>query len=594
MAIRTDLIPPPAELREEIRAEIARLSTADFEKLQGKVYQLALKQGVRIADWDHEWGAYHLYDDMTRFSVAWIDLKQEPKASLRFRFDYLREQLHAKFPSLLVESDARARGWKGIELFFEYYPEPLPGSELERLHHFCDVVEELVRGTYDADTACTFLDRLLQREAFHPTAADLKTAKRLRRIDQAARTQVNMRTLQRADESYSKDIYVVPSFHEKLGKLKPLKPAEAANEVHSYLTDRALGFGMTAPTAPFKLRKISTTLNTVQGYIRSAEAYKRQNNEERARYSLNQAFALIRAPSLPEEVRFGIYSEIYKLYGNGRDVDSLGEKLFHDLDAFETSGQQKRTAIANFLGSEAYRSLLTLEEMQGSVQVWIDKCVRGYDLIVRDPEGGSKLKSAPKTLVHLYAMLGLIKGSMDCSSGNSLVELDAEQKKVVAFWDMDDERSMPLSRDWWSFRLWQMGLPQCAQPFDRATLLLFSDPSLVERLKKFQFSSQLSPEVYQAQTSRLETIISCFNEELRKEEVTLTPRELFFRLFGGKQHYEYIQQSSNLTPIELFEFHLAEMGRDCWYEKSPGVEGIDGAVTDTVKRNMWHLYTEST
>ncbi len=347
---------------------------------------------------------------------------------------------------------------------------------------------------------------------------------------------------------------------------------------------------MTAPTMRFRLVKISDKLKTIQGYIQSAEAFKRQKNEERAGYFLNQAFTLLCSSSLPDEVRFEIYSEMYKLYGNGREIDSLGEKLFHDLDSFTTSGQQKRAAIGNFLNSEAYRSLIALEEMQGSVQVWIDGCVRGYDLIVRDPEGGSKLKSAPKILVHLYAMLGLLKGSMDCSSGNSLVQFDPESKRMISFWDMDDERSMPLIRDWWSFRLWQMGLPQCAQPFDRATLLLFSDPALVERLKKFQFSPQLSLEAYNAQNSRLEAMIDCFNEELKKEQISLTPRELFFRLFEGKGHYEYLQREGKKTPIELFEFHLAEMGRDCWYEKSPGVEDVDASVMETVHRNMEELF----
>lgn len=164
MAIRIDLILPPAQLREEV----SRLCPDDLGKLQKKVHQLALRQGVRIEYWDHQWGAYHLYEDVPRLYEALIDLNGGAKARLVFRLRLLKDHYNEKFSSPRMEIDATGPGWKGIELFAEYFPEPLPEKEIERLNRFCDVVEELVRGEYDADAARILLDRLLQRESFIP------------------------------------------------------------------------------------------------------------------------------------------------------------------------------------------------------------------------------------------------------------------------------------------------------------------------------------------------------------------------------------------------------------------------------------------
>ncbi len=621
---------------QEQEAIVAQFSPEDRGRLEGKVYTLALRDGVEIPDWDAQWGHYHLYDNAVRFVVALTDLRKEnlsrdmhcsqrvadlavdhfphftqmgltpeqegdlkQRAILLSRLDTLKTQFKEKYPSLCSEGEEmpnlRMSALKGIELFVLTYPDLLGQKEIVQINRMLCVVEELVHGQYDETSAQTLLDCLLRRESFHPTVSDLEVAARLKEIERIAKAQLYTHALKKADESFEKGIYIVPSPDQKLGKVKPLPPSAAMKEVYAYLSDRALGFGMTAPTKLFPVGEIHRSLkllNEIEGLLRSASAAKRSRQDERAALQLNQAFSLI--SSLHADMRDGICSEMYSLYGNERQIDSLGEKLFFNADAFSTSGQQKATAIQNYRNSEAFRSLIYLTGFQGSMQVWIDGCARGFELLVWDAEGGKKLKTAPKTLTHLYAMLGLIKGSMDCSSGNSLVQFDPQLGRVASFWDMDDERSMPLTRDWWHFRLWQMGLPQCAQPFDRATLLLFSDPGLMEKLKKVQTSEQLSPEAYEAQNQRLQTIIELFNQELNKPEITLTPRELFFQVFGGREYYQQVKEGFNndkrygpegirISPIELFEFHLPEMGRTAWYTG-------DDLEMRRVGQNMRDLY----
>jgi|GEM_PF-4792425 len=56
-------------------------------------------------------------------------------------------------------------------------------------------------------------------------------------------------------------------------------------------------------------------------------------------------------------------------------------------------------------------------------------------------------------------------------------------------------------------------------------------------------------------------MISVFKSELSQETVVLTPRDLHFALFGGRElHDSLIEQGKN--PWEVFEFGLAGMGNN--------------------------------
>ncbi len=605
-------------LHHELQAHVEQLNEGERNALEGTVYHLAKADGEHIPEWDTQWGKYHMLDRDDRLIAALLErrkayLKSETHCSDRVadlvvrycpfeeqirmgneelndlvlrarnltRLEELKDQLNRKYHEINLcgsdSEDIRTRGWRAQETFILTLPACMGEKQQQRLTYFTSVVEELIHGNYDSRTARMILDRLLERESLRPSSSNLQNHMRLMEIKKIAQRQINERSLNRADESICKDIFLVPSNHDRQGKFKPLSPSDATKEAYAYHCDRMLGIGMTAPTMVLNPENFVMRLAAIRTLFKSATALRSRNDTDQADLQAKRAFALLSASDFPHEVKNSIFSEMYVLCGSNQCINSLGEKLFFNTDGHHTSDVEKSRAIENYMHSEAFTHHQSQFDKQGSVQIWRNYCKRGFEYIVQDPHGGAKLKTAPKTLAHFYALLGIIKGSMDCSSGNTLVEYDDAKGEVSNFWDIDDERSMPPTHQFWNIRLWQMGLPQCAQPFDRAFLLLFSDPALLEKLKKQQSSPHLSGPAYKAQTERLEKIIKLFNEELLEPQITLTPRELFFSLFGGsREDFDRVKKGYNddktygregirISPIELFEFHLPEMGRGAWY-----------------------------
>lgn len=635
---------------DQLEAKVGLLNTTERSVLEGAIYTLAKKDGVLIEGWDKQWGKHHILDNDSRLITAFlkqikvyiqsqahcsentaelviqycpcvdeVTLNEQTLKDLVLRakcltcLDDLKNQLNKKYPELgLYNSDSspRVRGWIAQETFLLTVPVCLTPKEMERFNYFASVVQELINGQYDTKSAELILDKLLERESNRPSSPHLESHIRLLQIKKIANEQINGPGLNRADESLYKDLFVVPRADDKQGKFKPLHLREATKETYAYQCDRMLGIGMTAPTMMLKTGNLAAKVETIRKLFQSAatsanrtvitetddkENITRGKDISGAHWLRQKAFSLFNENTIPQEVRNSIFAEMFHLCGDHRAIDRLGELLLFNSPGFETTDKQKECAIQNYMRSPTFKDHQSKFSFEGSIQLWLNDCDRVYDYIVKDKEGGTKLKSAPKTLVHFSALLGILKGSMDCSSGNNLIEFEASKAEVVNFWDMDDERSMPTHNDFWHIRLWQMGLPQCAQPFDKAFLLLFSDESLVKKLKQLQNSPQISHSAYQAQIQRLITTIDLFNSELQKSTITLTPRELFFTLFDGREHYNYTKKKFNddktyssdgirISPIELFEFHLPEMGRSAWYTGDEDEKKIVG-------QNMAKLYS---
>lgn len=600
--------------------KVNNLEHSDRLNLHGLVYVLAKADGVIIQGWDLEWGKNHLFNRPSRLVRALNQLEaktisnrlQEIYAELQKDFGsriayqlvqncplllsfkkgsskefsteqllaelkkragciwYLQQswsQLTRKNPLLLQNGHAaRSSAWKGQERFFLAIPVFLDQKHIQRFEFFTSIVDELLSGSYDETTVGIILDRLLMRESFHPQLSDLTDQLRLIKINGMVQEQINCRSLDRAVESFNRDVFVVPSSLDKQGKFKPIPNPNARNEAYGSRCDRVFGFGMTAPTRLLGPRHFSQRVQAVQ------------------KGSLS-AIEMLNDPEVPNKVKGSIFHEMYLLLGEGREIDRLGELIFCDKEGFHSSEQEKLLAIQNYLNSEAFRDHVSAFGLQGSLQLWLHHCSRAFDLIVKDPDGGRKLKTAPKTLTHLYVLLNMIKGSMDCSSGNTFVEFDAHLNRIVNFWDIDDERSMPTTHNFPDLRMWQMGLPQCTEPFDRAVLLLFSDPALLKKLDHHQFSL-IPQEADKTQRERLTRIVTFFKKELLKEKISLTPRDLFFNLFGGREDFESVKRNGE-SDIELFEFHLPVMGRGLWYTS-------DENEKITVGKNMKALYSSRT
>lgn len=633
---------------EELKEKAASLSPEERKTLEGNVYTLARQEGVPIAEWDSEWGKYHLFDSENRLTRAFlhclkvtvqrqaqcpqeiVDLIVEcsplvndihwnqgkctelaVRAECLSHLNDLKKQLSAKYPDLNLLSEnstPRTRGWKAQETFLLTLPVFLSRKEEHRFDYFCSVIQELINGKYDTQSAELILDKFLERESRRPSAPHLESHIRLLDLKKIAESQINGTGLNRANESLYKDIFIVPHGEDKQAKFKPLHPCEATKEVYAYNCDRMLGIGMTAPTMLLKTKNLAANVETLRKLFHSATLCGNRTviidehttgcipgkDTTGAKWLREKAFSLFNSCSIPQGVRNSIYEQMFHLCGNSQEVDQLGELLFFGKPGFETTDKHRECAIHNYMQLQTFKDHLSKFSSTGSIQLWLNDCGRAYDYIVKDENGGAKLKTAPKTLAHFTALLGMLKASMDCSSGNNLIQFDNSKGEIINFWDMDDERSMCTRNEFWQIRLWQMGLPQCAQPFDRAFLLLFADPTLLEKLKQIQSFAHIPDAAYLAQIERLSKMIALFKVELDKDSVELTPRDLFFHLFGGREDFNLIKKRFNedqsfgpegirISPIELFEFHLPEMGRGAWYTG-------DGHEQWVVGQNMRTLY----
>ncbi len=614
----------------EMKVHMKNFDTRALQEIEAKVRQSAVSDGVQIDGWDKEWAKNHLYDDTARLVKVLIEKKRgelfnylqsqrtadlmashcpslfenlflpkmDTELLLRGRgiqaLELVRTQWNAKFPKLRLcvgdEFDARSRAWKAKEISFLVHPKPM--SEDTFFHfstYFLPVVEQLVKEG-DEKSAEIALDLLLRRESFHPMPQDFSEHSSLKKMENISSSTF----LHTASESLWKAVCVIPSSSDRQAKFKPLSKHDGVREAYAYQCDRVFGFEMTAPTKFISASIICPFLFEINHQFVLADTEVRSGMHQVAGKYRQRAFDLLNHPFFPVVARNAIFGEMYRIYGRNQNVEVLGEKLFYNYGGFSTTDNEKSIAIEVYLDSPAFEEHMRTFRQEGSLQLWKNDCPRVYDVIVKDQSGGELLRSAPKVLAHLYALLGMIKGSKDCSSGNTLAVVDKNTNSVVNFWDFDDERSMSPSNNFWDLRMWQLGLPQCAKPFDRSTLQLFTDQNLLKKLKAQQTSQHISRQAYEEQNSRIDRIIGLFRRELENHQITLTPRELFFKLFGGREDFMRIKQNFNnnktfgqegirISPIELFEFHLAELGRGAWYTHDENEKSLVG-------RNMRALY----
>jgi hypothetical protein len=107
-------------------------------------------------------------------------------------------------------------------------------------------------------------------------------------------------------------------------------------------------------------------------------------------------------------------------------------------------------------------------------------------------------------------------------------------------------------------RIYILGLPQNDSPMSRALLLTLSHPGFIPLLTQYRERTknyyQISQEAVDAQLERIQIIQKMCKEELQKEKLQLTPRDLFFEICGGKHLLEIGKQKG--YPYMLMFAHL--------------------------------------
>jgi hypothetical protein len=629
--------------------------------------QIAIDEGIEIADWDQEWSKYHLKDDAegrspwTRRAIRALSaidaahrqnelervmgvLSGDPSTLMRIlkysdaiqalregRLDVLShetlEDLKAKRDILMRMKEAKLalsrkypeielhladsahplfRLWKQQELFFLLYPSAPEGERAMDMLRMAERLElrmsALLTEEHTPTEAAFLLETALKQLARHPRPEILNDAICLRDLEAKAQVFALQGGFPVFEGSCFKDIYVLRSEDGSriVGKYKPNLPGVARKEEATYDYDRLMGLNATSPTAHVRLSLRQGLLNIKEKFLeadvcqKNAEALRSAGErglahfeQERAEALHKQAFDL--CSKCHGDVLQGLYYCLQtRLTTEARD--GVGHDMWWNVGGCLVPDSHRAAVIDDYLVSAQYHTFVRSNAFeaghhQGSLQKWIQRPGRRmFDLMLEDPKAGERLMAMPKSIVHLYCILGIVKGSKDGSMGNTMV-LQSPSGEYIDFADFDDEKSMPTENNYKQLRMWQFGLPQADEPFDRSVLLMFAEPEFLGSVLQYHRlagSSDVSPGSYKALEDRVRGLSGLFREELRKDTPTLTPRELFFHLFGGREEFEHWHVSCELNPLHVFEYCMGQEG-------AGGYFAVDNYRT-TLNENFESLY----
>lgn len=105
-------------------------------------------------------------------------------------------------------------------------------------------------------------------------------------------------------------------------------------------------------------------------------------------------------------------------------------------------------------------------------------------------------------------------------------------------------------------RMCILGLPQCDKPFDRAALMILTHASFKPIMKAHHQSIidnkyPIKASALDAQMERLYILQDLAQKELDQKEITLTPRKVFFEIFGGEELFN-IAIKKGYNPLIIF------------------------------------------
>jgi hypothetical protein len=197
------------------------------------------------------------------------------------------------------------------------------------------------------------------------------------------------------------------------------------------------------------------------------------------------------------------------------------------------------------------------EIVNGIIQEFIHSSKAGVDFY--DPEGADLLKAIPKIHVHALALSGFFKGISAGHMSNYILQLQENSVKAIVEVDLEeillpynrlselsDSLALGITESLILCRMWILGLPQSDQPFDRAALILMSHPSFLSLIQHYHTSareySRIDEESWQAQYKRVKLMQEACKDALGEQDISFTPRDLYFLLFGGKHLWKMAQE----------------------------------------------------
>lgn len=172
-------------------------------------------------------------------------------------------------------------------------------------------------------------------------------------------------------------------------------------------------------------------------------------------------------------------------------------------------------------------------------------------------------------------LLHIILGSQDANPGNTLFIRDENDSVILH--SIDHERIMPednynitkkiplanganlesiIEKDIenvFPVRLWLAGLPQANVPFTKAVIEKALNSLNPKRLLAYHDQKKLfSPAAVGAQLERILLIKNVFEEEIKKSQITLTPKQLFLKLINNHPTYIFLKKELQLSELSTF------------------------------------------
>ncbi len=172
-------------------------------------------------------------------------------------------------------------------------------------------------------------------------------------------------------------------------------------------------------------------------------------------------------------------------------------------------------------------------------------------------------------------LLHLILGSQDANPGNTLFAEGSNDSTILH--SIDHERIMPEDNynitkkipleggvnpasltekdieNVFPIRLWLAGLPQANVPFTKEVIEKALDSLNPERLLAYHHQKKLfSPAAVGAQLERILLIKNAFEEEIKKSQITLTPKQLFLKLINNHPTYIFLKNELQLSELSTF------------------------------------------
>ncbi len=287
--------------------------------------------------------------------------------------------------------------------------------------------------------------------------------------------------------------------------------------------------------------------------------------------------------TLPQEVKNAVFGAVYSLRPKQEESVGMdyGSATFynpeHRVQAVAAIRQYlKENTMPHDMCPSAY------PRFSGTLQLWRQNCKQAH--VYLNTEGidpARQIASKPVQYIHLHALSSLIKANGDLHTGNLLFEIAEDRQTIQRVVDCDEERILPEQNHFNQVVLGEFGFPQSEQPLDPMMLHLIAHPQFPHLFKAYEIHRGLavrsiSPGAKIALHNRVERLQQVARKALARGS-SLSPRDLFFTVFGGRELYLAKTLQSRITPLEVFEFGLED-------DKEPHFSGIRHRIRIGVKK----------